>query len=276
MHVKRVILFLSAISQLMVCSQSNSQETGLKESINNHTMNNKMKVEIWSDIMCPFCYIGKRKFETAFTQFPHKDKVQLVWKSFQLAPDLKTQPGKNIHQFLSEHKSISIEQAKAMNDHVTQMASQVGLVYNFDKSIVANSFNAHRFTHFAKQQGKQNEAEELLFRSYFTDGKNIDDYQTLIQLGVEIGLDIASLKAALENGSYADDVRADIIEAQQLGVTGVPFFVLDRKYAISGAQESQTFLETLTKAYEEWQKHNPEAGLEIVEGQRCTPEGECK
>lgn len=239
-------------------------------------MNNKMKVEIWSDIMCPFCYIGKRKFETAFAQFPHKDNVQLVWKSFQLTPDLKTQPGKSIHQFLSEHKGMSVEQAKAMNDHVTQIASQVGLVYNFDKSIVANSFNAHRFIHFAKQQGKQDEAEELLFRSYFTDGKNIDDYPTLIQLGVEIGLDTAPLKTALENGSYADDVRADILEAEQLGVTGVPFFVFNRKYAISGAQESQAFLEALTKAFNEWQKQNPEAGLEVIEGQSCKPDGECK
>lgn len=234
-----------------------------------------MKVEIWSDIMCPFCYIGKRKFEAAFAQFPHKDNVQVVWKSFQLAPDLKTQPGKSIHQFLSEHKGISIEQAKMMNDHVTQMARQAGLTYNFDRSIAANSFHAHRFIHFAKQYGKQDEAEELLFRSYFTDGKNIDDYPTLIQLGIEIGLDAASLKIALENGSYADDVKVDIYDAQQLGVRGVPFFAFNRKYAISGAQESQMFSEALTKAFDEWRKQNPEAGLEIIEGQSCTAEGDC-
>lgn len=226
--------------------------------------------------MCPFCYIGKRKFEAALDQFSHKENVQLVWKSFQLTPDLKTQPNKSIHQFLSEHKGMSIEQATAMNDHVTQMASQVGLIYNFDKSIVANSFNAHRFIHFAKQHGKQDEAEELLFRSYFTDGKNIDDYPTLIQLGAETGLDTVALKAALENGSYADDVKADIREAQQLGVTGVPFFVFDRKYAISGAQESRAFLEALTKSFDEWSKQNPEVQLEIIEGQSCKPGGECQ
>ncbi|HWW39222.1 DsbA family oxidoreductase [Pedobacter sp.] len=217
-------------------------------------MENTMKVEIWSDVMCPFCYIGKRKFEAALEQFPDKDKIQLIWKSFQLAPELVTQPDKSLHQFLSEHKGISLEQAKGMNDHVRQLAKQVGLVYNFDTSIVANSFNAHRFTHFAKHYGKQNEAEESLFRSYFTDGKNIDDYPTLIQLGSEIGLDTAALKTALEDGSYADEVRIDIYEAQQVGVRGVPFFVFNRKYAVSGAQETPVFLETLQKSYAEWRQ----------------------
>ena len=235
-----------------------------------------MKVEIWSDVMCPFCYIGKRKFETALAQFSHKDKVELVWKSFQLAPEMKTQPDKNTHQFLADHKGMSLEQAKGMNDQVTQLAKQVGLTYNFDKSIVANSFNEHRFTHFAKQYDKQNEAEEILFRSYFTDGKNIDDYPTLIQLGAEIGLDTTALKTALEKGSYADEVRADIYEAQQVGVRGVPFFVFNRKYAVSGAQESKTFLETLEKAFDEWRKSNPENAIEVIEGKICTPEGECK
>jgi predicted DsbA family dithiol-disulfide isomerase len=275
MHLKRLILLLFIITNFTTNGQRNNQEARLK-GINNHTMKNKMKVEIWSDIMCPFCYIGKRKFETALAKFPHKDNVQLVWKSFQLAPNLKTQPDKNIHQFLSEHKGISIEQARAMNNQVTHMASQVGLVYNFDKAIAANSFNVHRFIHFAKQQGKQDEAEELLFRSYFTDGKNIDDYPTLIELGTEMGLDTISLKTALENGSYADDVKADILEAQQLGVSGVPFFILNRKYAVSGAQESQTFFEALTKAFDEWSKRNPETELEIIEGQSCEPDGNCK
>lgn len=222
----------------------------------------KMNVEIWSDVMCPFCYIGKRKFEAALAQFLYKDKIQLVWKSFQLAPELKTQPDKNIHQFLSEHKGMSLEQAKGMNDHVTRLAKQVGLVYNFDTSIVANSFNAHRFTHFAKQFGKQNEAKELLFRSYFTDGKNIDDYPTLIQLGEKVGLDTTALKNALENGSYTDDVKADIYEARRIGVHGVPFFVFNRKHAVSGAQESRTFLETLEKAFDGWRYANPETKSE--------------
>lgn len=276
MSVKNSILILFVLMQMTACGQTAHQVSEPTESVNNNAMANKMKVEIWSDIMCPFCYIGKRKFETALAQFPKKDRVEVEWKSFQLSPDMKTDPGKNINDFLAEHKGMSVEQAKQMNDQVTQMAKQVGLTYRFDISVVANSFNAHRFLHFAKQHGRQNEAEELLFRSYFTDGKNIDDYPTLISLGTEIGLDAAALKTALENGMYADDVRADIHEAQQIGVRGVPFFVFNRKYAVSGAQESQAFLETLQKAYDEWSKANPEISLEITEGQSCLPDGECK
>jgi len=217
--------------------------------------NDRMQVEIWSDVMCPFCYIGKRKFEKALAQLPDQDNIQVVWKSYQLAPDMVTDPNLNIHQYLAEHKGMSVNAAKALNDQVTQLAAEVGLVYNFDQSVVANSFHAHRFTHFAKQYDKQLEAEEKLFQAYFTEGKNIDDYATLVQLGTEIGLDAELLHLALTNGSYADDVRSDIYEAQQIGVRGVPFFVIDRKYAVSGAQESATFQQALEKAYAEWSDH---------------------
>ena len=209
----------------------------------------KMSVEIWSDIMCPFCYIGKRKFEKALSQFPHREHIEITWKSFQLAPEIETDKNKSIHQYLSEHKGFSIEEAKGMNDYVTKMALEQGLVYNFDISIVANSFKAHQFTHFAKKQGKQDEAEEKLFKAYFTDGKNIDDNHTLIQLGTELELDGNLLKLVLENNTYANNVKEDIYEAQQVGVRGVPFFVFDRKFAVSGAQESSVFLETLEKSF---------------------------
>jgi protein disulfide-isomerase len=274
-NVKTLLLVPLA---LMTFSVEGQNKSGKKSEIakTNKTMENKMIVEIWSDIMCPFCYIGKRKFEMALSQFPQKDKIELVWKSFQLAPEIKTQPDKNIHQFLADRKGMSLEQAKRMNEQVKQLAKQVGLTYHFDKSVVANTFNAHRFAHFAKQYGKQNEAEEILFRSYFTDGKNIDDFPTLIQLGKEIGLDSDKLKTALEDGSYADDVKQDIYEAKQVGVRGVPFFLFNRKFAVSGAQDSKVFLGTLEKAFDEWRKSNPENAIEVTEGKNCTPEGECK
>ena len=215
-----------------------------------------MKIEIWSDVMCPFCYIGKRNFEAALANFPEKDNVEIVWKSFQLSPGMKTDATKNIHQYLAEHKGISIEEAKRMNDYVTNMAATVGLVYNFDKAIVANSFNAHRLTHFAKEYGKQSEAEEALFKAYFTDGKNIDDYNALIELGREIGLDTNALKIALDTGLFADDVRLDIYEAQQVGARGVPFFVFNNKHGISGAQDISLFSEVLEKSYTEWKAEN--------------------
>ncbi len=213
-----------------------------------------MKIEIWSDVMCPFCYIGKRKFENALEQFSNKDNIEVEWKSFQLSPQMKTDITKNIHQYLSEHKGIGLDKAKALNDQVTQLAAKVGLTYNFDKAIVANSFNAHRFSHFAKQHGKQNEAEEKLFYAYFTDGKNTDDYTTLIQLGKEIGLNPDDLKKALEDGAYGKDVVADVTEAREIGVSGVPFFVFNRKYAVSGAQESAMFLQALEQSFAEYNK----------------------
>lgn len=210
-----------------------------------------MKIEIWSDIMCPFCYIGKKRFDDALAQFEHKDQVEIIWKSFMLSPELKTDPSKNINQFLAEHKGISLEEATGMNDYVTNMAAQAGLTYDFSKAVVANSFNAHRFSHFAKQYGKQNEAEEKLFAAYFTEGKNIDDAETLMAMAAELGLDVTKLANVMGSGAYAKDVMADIDEAQELGIRGVPFFVLNRKYAISGAQETAVFLDTLQKAFAE-------------------------
>lgn len=214
-----------------------------------------MKIEIWSDVMCPFCYIGKRKFEAAVEQFEHKSDVEVIWKSYQLNPYLKTEPGKNINEYLAEIKGCSIEQAKAMNDRVTDMAKSVGLNYNFETAIVANSFDAHRLIQFAKSKGKGAEAEEALFKAYFTEGKNTADKETLMQLGVDIGLNTNELFAVLNSSEYSQDVAKDITEAQQIGVRGVPFFVIDRKYGISGAQETETFSQALHQAWEEVHKN---------------------
>jgi predicted DsbA family dithiol-disulfide isomerase len=234
-----------------------------------------MKVEIWSDVMCPFCYIGKRRFENALQHFEHKDEVEIEWKSFQLNPDLETSPDLNINQYLADVKGFTLDHARQMNDHVTQMAAEVGLTYNLDKAVVANSFNAHRFSHLAKKHGLGVEAEEQLFKAYFTNGKNIDDGDTLIELGTEIGLDAAEIKQVLESNAYADEVKHDIADAQYLGIRGVPFFVLNNKYAISGAQAVPVFEETLEKAFSEWQKENPKPRLEIIEGESCGPDGNC-
>lgn len=206
-----------------------------------------MKVEIWSDVMCPFCYIGKRKFEQALREFPQKEQVEIEWKSFQLNPHMKTDPSKNINEYLAEHKGISIAQAKQMNDRVTAMANEVGLQYDFDKAIVANSFDAHRLSHFAKKYGVQDAVEELLFKAYFTEGKNTAEHETLIAIAVEAGLNAEEVRAMLTSNEFADDVNNDIYEAQQVGARGVPFFVFDDRYAVSGAQPSQLFTDVLNK-----------------------------
>lgn len=232
-----------------------------------------MKVEIWSDVMCPFCYIGKRKFEKALDQFPHKDKVEIIWKSFQLNPDLKTEPGKNINQYLAEVKGWPLEYAQQMNDRVTNMAKEVGLTYNFDKAVVANSFDAHRFSHLAKNHGLQDKAEERLFSAYFTEGKNTADHNTLVQLGADIGLDPTEVRQMLDSNDFAEKVNNDIYEAHQIGVRGVPFFLIGNKYAVSGAQESVTFLQGLNLGWEEFESKNLQLTPGTDADSICTPEG---
>jgi predicted DsbA family dithiol-disulfide isomerase len=210
-----------------------------------------MKVEIWSDVICPFCYIGKRRFENALGKFGHKDKVEIIWHSFELDPERKSVPEMSIHKMLAEKKGWSVEQAKQMNDHVTEMASEVGLKYDFDKAIPVNTFNAHRISHLAAKHNVQNEMEELLFSSYFTKGVNIDDENSLIALTNQVGIDSKETEQVLKDNVYSSDVRQDEEEAREIGINGVPFFVFDRKYAISGAQPEDVFIRTLEKVWEE-------------------------
>lgn len=240
---------------LMSCGQLSRKSKGEELSeIPQENKTNKMKVEIWSDVVCPFCYIGKRRFEQAVNQFAHADQLEIVWKSFQLNPAQISDINKSAVQSLAESKGISLVEAQRMTEYVTDMARSVGLSYNFDKTVVANTFRAHQFTHFAKAHNKQNEAEEALFQAYFTDGLNIDNVDVLAQLADQIGLNTEQFLNAIENGTYVDAVSQDLYEARQVGVQGVPFFLIDGKYAVSGAQESSTFLKTLDKAYKEHQK----------------------
>lgn len=213
-------------------------------------LDKKLKIEIWSDVMCPFCYIGKRKLEKAIADFAAKDLVEVDWKSYQLNPELRTEEGKNIHTYLSEIKGISLERAKQLNEHVTNMAKQVGLNYNMDKAVVANSFDAHRLSLFAKSKGKQNELVESLFRAYFTEGNNTADHAILVELGKSIGLDEIEMKKFLSSNDLSEQVKQECNEAVELGVTGVPFFVFNRTYAVSGAQEVAVFKQVLTKLME--------------------------
>ena len=226
--------------------------------------------------MCPFCYIGKRNFEKALTQFAEKEKIEIVWKSFQLdasVPDIATE---SYEEYLVKRKGLSAEQVKGMLQNVTQMAREAGLDYHFDRSVIVNSLKAHRLIQFAKTRKLGDEAEERLFHAFFTEGKSIADIDTLTQLGVEIGLDATELQAAFTDEQYAYQVNQDIQEARQIGVNGVPFFVFNRKYAISGAQPPQAFLETLRKSFDEWQKLNPQPKLNIQQGNSCSIDGVCE
>ncbi len=274
--MKRLVIAVLLILGLGLPSYSQKIKKIRNADIDTTLKQKKMKVEIWSDVMCPFCYIGKRKFEAALDKFEHKDDIEIVWKSFQLNPDLKTDTSITTAQYLAKAKGWTLDYAKEMTDYVSNTAKEVGLNYDMDKAVVANSFDAHRFAHLAKKHGKGDAAEERLFKAYFTEGKNIADHATLVALGTEIGLDAAEIKQVLESRQYTDEVNQDVYEAQQIGVKGVPFFVLDRKYAVSGAQQSSTFLSSLNKAWEEWQKANKNTKLSFEEGAVCTPDGDCK
>jgi len=271
------IIFTLFIMIVASCNESKTTNTSSKNNIKiNKNKLSKMQVEIWSDVMCPFCYIGKRKFEAALSQFVHKENIEVIWKSYMLNPEMKTDTNKNSIVALAEHKGISIEESKEMHKYVVEMATNAGLKYNMDKTISANSFNAHRLTHYAKSQGKQLEIEEKLFEAYFILGKNIDDTNTLIGLGESVGLSKETLVKVIKGNDYAEDVRKDVYEAQQVGVRGVPFFVFDRKYAVSGAQESAVFLQSLQKSFDEWQKTNPDKAMKVINGKVCEPEKECE
>src|SRR5690606_7115495 len=184
--------------------------------------------------------------------------------------------GETHENYLVKRKGMSLAQVKTMLENVTQTAKQAGLEYHFDKSQVVNSHKAHQLIQFAKTKNLGNEAEERLFRAFFTEGKSIADLDTLTQLGKDIGLDEQELQAAFTDKKYAELVQKDIQEAREIGVTGVPFFVIDRKYAVSGAQPPQVFLETLQQSFAEWRKMNPESKLEVIEGQTCTTDGKCE
>jgi predicted DsbA family dithiol-disulfide isomerase len=234
-----------------------------------------MKVEIWSDIACPFCYIGKRRFEQALGQFAHKNAVQVEWRSFQLDPEAQHVPGQSIYEVLAEKKGWTPQQAKAISGQVSAMAAEVGLNYDMDTTVPANTFNAHRLTHLAAKHGLQDEAEERLFRAYFMEGRNIQNTETLVQLGTDIGLKEEAVRRMLAGDDFSYDVRMDGAEAQQIGVRGVPFFVIDRKYAVSGAQPTEVFLQALQTARKEWEKqHLPVAVIE-GDGATCDINGNC-
>lgn len=234
---------------------------------------NKMKVEVWSDIVCPFCYMGKRKFDMALEQFPHKDQVEVEWKSFLLNPDMKTDTSISVNDYLAQIKGWSAEKAKQVNLQVAEAAAQSGLEYNLDKAVAANTLKAHRLLQFAKQKGVQNEAEEKLFKAYFTEGRNVDDIPTLVEIAGELRLDTAGLAEGLQNGAYMDDVRKDLYEAHQFDIHSVPFFLFDSKIGVIGAQPTEYFLEVLEKVYNRWQKHNPLP--DDLQGGSCSSDLSC-
>ena len=232
-----------------------------------------MKVDIWSDVRCPFCYIGKKKFEAALRKFPQRDKVKVNWRSFELDPHIETTHAVNVIDHLAAVKGISPAQAEGMHQYVTGVAREVGLDFNFEKSVVANSFNAHRLIQLAQKKGLAEKAEEELFKAQFIDGKNIHDKEILLKIGQTIGINEKEVEEMLNSDSFSREVKQDEIQARSLGINGVPFFLLDDKYAVSGAQSTDVFLQALERVWKESEKEKQL--LILTEGESCTAGGNC-
>ncbi|MCC3267538.1 DsbA family oxidoreductase [Arthrobacter gengyunqii] len=236
-----------------------------------------MKIDIWSDIACPWCYIGKRRFEAALASFPHRDEVQVHWRSYQLDPSLPEHYDGTEVQYLSERKGIDPVQLAGMLEQVTAQAAGEGLAYDFDSLVVANSFSAHRLIHLARAEGGIKAADavkEALLSAHFEKGQDIGSAEVLTGIGAAAGVDPDRIRSMLATDEYADAVNADISQARSLGVSGVPFFVLDEKYGISGAQPVELFSSALEQA---WKESHPLVNLTpasaSADGPACGPDG---
>ncbi|MCW2611461.1 MAG: oxidoreductase [Cryptosporangiaceae bacterium] len=236
-----------------------------------------MRVEIWSDVVCPWCYIGKRRFEAALDQFPQRDQLEIEWKSFELDPGAEsaTTPAEagdsGYAERLASKYGTTPRAAQQMLDQMTETAATVGLDFHFERAVHANTFDAHQVIHLGLERGVQNAVKERLLRAYFTEGALVGDRETLARLGAEAGLDADEVRTALDEQRYAAAVRADEADAARLGISGVPFFVVDRKYGVNGAQPAEQILELLQRA---WSEAHPLTVIGTGDtGQACGPDG---
>lgn len=210
-----------------------------------------MKIEIWSDVMCPFCYIGKKNFEQALDQLPFKDEVEVEWKSFQLDPTLQAGETKTTSEYFREKKGFPEEQAKQMTAQVIEMGKASGIDFNFEKALITNTFPAHKILHLAKKHGKSSEMEEELFKAHFLNGENVGSTELLSNIAEKLSIAKDEVLQTLSSEEFDYDVNQDILEGRNNGVTGVPYFILNGKYAVSGAQPPALFVEALTQTYNE-------------------------
>jgi predicted DsbA family dithiol-disulfide isomerase len=207
-----------------------------------------VKVEIWSDVVCPWCYIGKRRFEHALERFDGAADVEIVWRSFQLNPTHPKGLREAHDESLARKLGASVDQVHELNERVVSLAAAEGLEYHFETYVTINTFDAHRVTHLAKSLGLGLPIHERLLRAQLVEGEVLDDPDTLVRLAAEVGVPEAETRRVLESDAYAAEVEADIAEAHAIGVNGVPFFVIDRRYGISGAQPADLFLQALETA----------------------------
>ena len=210
-----------------------------------------LTVEIWSDVVCPWCYIGKRRFEAALERFGHADEVTVMWRSFELDQEAPKVAEGTATERLAAKYGMSLERAQQLHAEMTERAAEEGLDFRFDLARGGNTFDAHRLIHLAATYGHQAAAKERLMRAYFTEGEPIADPETLIRVVAEVGVDPVEARDVLQTDRFAEDVREDELLASQLGIQGVPFFVLDRRYGVSGAQPPEVLVQALERAWGE-------------------------
>lgn len=231
-----------------------------------------MRIEIWSDVVCPWCYIGKRRLEQALSEFPHADDVEVVWRSFQLDPSAPKEPVETVAEALGRKYGGGPDAGRQMVDRVEAVAAELGMLWRHHQSLRVSTVDAHRVLHLALETGGpelQGRLKEALLSAYFIDTANVADHDTLLALAAGVGLDRVRVTEVLAGTEYADAVEADIREAAALGATGVPFYVIDRKYGVPGAQAPEVFTQVLERA---WSESHPQ--LDMLGGaDACGPDG---
>jgi len=229
-----------------------------------------LKLEVWSDIACPWCYVGKRRLEGALEQFAHASEVELIWRAFELDPGAKAERPRDVShvEFIARKYGMSIAQAQKSTDHLVQLARAEGLSFDFVNIRSGNTFDAHRLVHLGHERGVQDAVQERMMKAYFEQAQLMSDHGTLVRLAGEAGLDVNEVTDLLAGDTYAAAVRADEAQARELGITGVPCFVFDRKFAVSGAQSREVLLNALQQA---WSQRAP--ATELTEGAVCGPDG---
>lgn len=231
-----------------------------------------LRVDIWSDIACPWCYVGKRRLEAALASFAHAADVEIVWRAFELdpaAPAIRESAPGYAERLATKYRT-STTQAEGMLEQMTETAATDGLEFRFDRIQSGNTFDAHRLIHYAHEQGHQDAMKERLLRAYMTEGQPIGDREVLVALAGEAGLDTTAAREVLETGRYADDVRSDEAIARELGISGVPFFVLGGRLGVSGAQPADVLRGALEQA---WSDLAATETPPLAEGAACGPDG---